>query len=611
MEKAYGALVRGDAVPVAVAPTGYGKTVASREIYERGLGEGVAAGLVHVAPLRSLVRRIYLDLFAESGGAYQMHDPLGSGRKSPYFLAGLVVTTLDSYLWNLYRLPVLEYVKVVREKGYGHYYPVYTSILSSINVLDEAHLYLGETGESGVVVEAVEALVYFLAGLGAYLLVETATMKPSVLARIAGVARRAGRRASVLLLDCGAGDRYTGAVGEAVEGVGGEVLRVNDATWLWGAKRLKWRTIVRPGWPSAVREAVGLAGEGVVLLVSNTVGRAVELYQKVRGLVGQGVETVLVHGRLSTRDREEAENRLAGMERGVVVATQVVEAGVDVNAIAVFTEPAPFEDMVQRAGRACRRGRSLDYCRENGGLVVIVGEEPPPVYSRREVEESLRLVKGVLNAGGEWGLDWRHPCPRGGGAVPYTELLVELDRATGMGPALSPPRRRRELVREDLLKSYLSSDGLPSGLLELLERTGLCGVARNTVMAAVMVETSRGAEIVVAGLEWVLENNQFLEKEGGAPVIAGIDPASPGRVVVRGPARELWREWSRRRGQRGGACLGLYRALLRDQDRVAESLGERSARLSWVFIARRDAYCEGVGLGVGGLYECPVNPPEP
>ncbi|NPA96602.1 MAG: DEAD/DEAH box helicase, partial [Crenarchaeota archaeon] len=196
MEETYRDLSEGR-IPIVVAPTGYGKTRASPEIYERAKSEGMAGGLVHVAPLRSLVHRIYEDTFKEYGGAYQMHVPPKQGDeaisphdKSPYFLRDLVVTTLDSFTLNMYRLPILESLKIESGLSLGHYYPVYTSVLSSVVVFDEAHLYLGEEAQDqGVTVETLEALVRFLAAAGTSLIVETATMKPSTLRSIASVIR--------------------------------------------------------------------------------------------------------------------------------------------------------------------------------------------------------------------------------------------------------------------------------------------------------------------------------------------------------------------------------------------------------------------------------------
>ena len=52
-------------------------------------------------------------------------------------------------------------------------------------------------------------------------------------------------------------------------------------------------------------------------------------------------------------------HRAAG-ETGIVVATQVVEAGIDLNAAVLITEAAPWPSLVQRAGRCNRTGRVRD-----------------------------------------------------------------------------------------------------------------------------------------------------------------------------------------------------------------------------------------------------------
>ena len=47
-------------------------------------------------------------------------------------------------------------------------------------------------------------------------------------------------------------------------------------------------------------------------------------------------------------------------EGRIVVATQVVEAGIDLNAAVLVTEAAPWPSLVQRAGRCNRTGQVAD-----------------------------------------------------------------------------------------------------------------------------------------------------------------------------------------------------------------------------------------------------------
>lgn len=94
---------------------------------------------------------------------------------------------------------------------------------------------------------------------------------------------------------------------------------------------------------------------GLTLVVLNRVSRAQEVYAALRQLRGkEGL--ALVHSRFRPPDRRRHEALLHGDGDRIVVATQAVEAGVDVSARTLFTELAPWPSMVQRFGRCNRYG---------------------------------------------------------------------------------------------------------------------------------------------------------------------------------------------------------------------------------------------------------------
>ncbi|WP_307937022.1 hypothetical protein [Salinispora arenicola] len=70
--------------------------------------------------------------------------------------------------------------------------------------------------------------------------------------------------------------------------------------------------------------------------------------------------------------------RLRRGEHVLLVATQLIEAGVDVDFPLVFRAMAPADSLLQAAGRANREGRMAD-----GGRVVVFAPEDggqPPTY---------------------------------------------------------------------------------------------------------------------------------------------------------------------------------------------------------------------------------------
>lgn len=93
----------------------------------------------------------------------------------------------------------------------------------------------------------------------------------------------------------------------------------------------------------------------LTLIIVNRVPRAQELYDALRK-AGRKDNLALVHSRFRGPDRQEQQDILiSGTGDRIVVATQAVEAGVDVSARVLITELAPWSSLVQRFGR-CNRG---------------------------------------------------------------------------------------------------------------------------------------------------------------------------------------------------------------------------------------------------------------
>lgn len=129
----------------------------------------------------------------------------------------------------------------------------------------------------------------------------------------------------------------------------------------------------------------------ITLVVCNTVDRAVETVDALHASGRKrGVE--LVHGRFRPAERESWRERFLCREActsnadRIIVATQVVEAGVDISAGRLVTELAPWPSLVQRFGRCARYGGE--------GRVVVVDRG-------REEKEAAPYAVSELNAA--WG----------------------------------------------------------------------------------------------------------------------------------------------------------------------------------------------------------------
>jgi CRISPR-associated endonuclease/helicase Cas3 len=94
----------------------------------------------------------------------------------------------------------------------------------------------------------------------------------------------------------------------------------------------------------------------LTLVVVNRVARA----QELRTLLAKDPTVgavALVHSRFRPGDRRRIQTAaLDGSFRGVIVATQAIEAGVDLSSKTIFTELAPWPSLVQRFGRLNRGG---------------------------------------------------------------------------------------------------------------------------------------------------------------------------------------------------------------------------------------------------------------
>lgn len=108
----------------------------------------------------------------------------------------------------------------------------------------------------------------------------------------------------------------------------------------------------------------------LTLVVVNRVSRARQIFQALTTARKMGkqpmpalydpMRVALIHSRFRPADRERHTRLLFGEGDRIVIATQAVEAGVDVSARLLITELAPWSSLVQRIGRCNRRANIAD-----------------------------------------------------------------------------------------------------------------------------------------------------------------------------------------------------------------------------------------------------------
>lgn len=130
------------------------------------------------------------------------------------------------------------------------------------------------------------------------------------------------------------------------------------------------------------------------LVILNNVSRAQQLFRLLRER--RSDRDLLIHARFRAAERTGQENRLrseAGVDR-IIVATQAIEAGVDISSKVMVTELAPWASMVQRFGRCNRYGEH----NADGARILWIDVEDDKDLSRPYAAEALALARSKLNA---------------------------------------------------------------------------------------------------------------------------------------------------------------------------------------------------------------------
>ncbi len=190
-----------------------------------------------------------------------------------------------------------------------------------------------------------------------------------------------------------------------------EVVQVSEEEYQQhiakGRTRTFWRAEEAMDAGQIVAEHRQRPGNKATLVVCNTVARAQRLYLQLRQARADGTCVVLLHSRFSKEDRrrlsEEIEQSLGeamwrdGVYRGpdiIVVATQVVEVGLNISVHTLHTENAPANSLIQRAGRCARfpgqQGQVLVYPLPKGDDEQTVSPRP---YHKDQCEATWRELE--------------------------------------------------------------------------------------------------------------------------------------------------------------------------------------------------------------------------
>lgn len=176
-------------------------------------------------------------------------------------------------------------------------------------------------------------------------------------------------------------------------------------------------------------ELLDTSGGGTVGCFVNTVARAVAVSAMLRDkrVAGRDLRVLMLCGQVRPIDIERLKDRYPGLlttdgnpNVDVIVATQTLEVGVDIDLAGIVTELASGSALAQRAGRVNRRGQ-----RETGPVVVLVPDRKIRADARSGPYDTEELTAAL-----EW-LERRAADPRG--LAPWA--------LRGEKPPVASPRR--------------------------------------------------------------------------------------------------------------------------------------------------------------------------
>ncbi|WP_207061640.1 CRISPR-associated helicase Cas3' [Motiliproteus sp. SC1-56] len=136
------------------------------------------------------------------------------------------------------------------------------------------------------------------------------------------------------------------------------------------------------------------------LVILNRVDRAQGLYEALKER-HPSTELLLLHARFRAADRQRIEVKLKAKDAGrnrIIIATQAIEAGVDISSATLFTELAPWSSLVQRLGRCNRYGEHSSarvFC-----IDIDESLEAAP-YTSSALSQARAQLEAVLAQGGD------------------------------------------------------------------------------------------------------------------------------------------------------------------------------------------------------------------
>jgi CRISPR-associated helicase Cas3/CRISPR-associated endonuclease Cas3-HD len=350
----------GKFVLIARLPTGYGKTTITNVLARATLkGYPYFSRVIHVLPMRSIADDIFSELEKDKliSNDLAVQHLLSPG--SPFFAEKCIITTLDTFLLNFFKAPAHELSKIFKYDTSHSEFPramIYTSII----VFDEFHLFtgLGSISKEGKAFTSVIAAIISLVSSGVPVIVMSATMPNELLNKLEEEVKNVG------------------AIIERVEyrkGVDSEFDKKLEE------KRKRLHLVDQ----DILEILNNIDRNKSILIVVNTVEKAKRIYNSILNKE----EVVLLHGKVPEILRRKFAREMKISKPKILVATQVVEAGLNISYDILITDACPIDRLIQRAGRVCR------FEEKEGDIYVSSKIEYAAPYDKDITEKTLEVIR--------------------------------------------------------------------------------------------------------------------------------------------------------------------------------------------------------------------------
>ncbi len=353
------------------APTGAGKTwaVLLPFVLKRVEGQPLFDRVLYALPLRSLATQLYETTKKalkrvkgqDNSDAINVTIQTGEQQEDKFFQGDIIFTTIDQLLSSYLMAPVSLPRRLANINA--------GALIGSLIILDEFHL-LDPQRSMGTVLEMFDRLN----GYCSFILM-TATLSDSAISWLEE------KLPNTVTIDLSP---------EEIAIIESKKEKPTVRKWLYIDEEMSVQKILDD---HKLR----------TLVIANTVSKAQEFYRELCRHASGKTDIRLLHSRFYPEDRKITEKELLprlgkdSQNRAddfILVSTQVVEAGMDFSVDHLYSELAPINSLIQRAGRCARYGGE--------GTVTVFRSSGYLPYGKADMDATAALLHDLSGKTCSW-----------------------------------------------------------------------------------------------------------------------------------------------------------------------------------------------------------------